>query len=53
MRDGTLPDAAAKTLIRLAFSFVVAVVAGTALGLALALNGFARRRRDPRLWRSR
>ena len=43
MRDGTLPDAAAKTLIRLAFSFVVAVVSGTALGLALALNGFARR----------
>ena len=43
LRDGTLPDAAAKTLIRLAFSFVVAVVSGTALGLALALNGFARR----------
>src|SRR5947208_6798888 len=43
IRDGTLPDAAAKTLIRLAFSFVVAVVSGTALGLALALNWFARR----------
>jgi NitT/TauT family transport system permease protein len=43
IRDGTLTDAAIKTLIRLAFSFVVAVVFGTALGLALALNGFARR----------
>ena len=43
MRDGTLPDAATKTLIRLAFSFFVAVGSGTALGLALALNWFARR----------
>ena len=43
VRDGTLQDAAAKTLIRLAFSFVVAVVIGTTLGLALALNEFARR----------
>ena len=43
MRDGTLPDAAAKTLIRLVFSFVVAVVIGTGLGLILALNEFARR----------
>jgi NitT/TauT family transport system permease protein len=43
MRDGTLPEAALKTLIRLVFSFVVAVTFGTALGLALALNEFARR----------
>jgi NitT/TauT family transport system permease protein len=43
MRDGTLPEAAAKTLIRLAFSFAVAVVLGTSLGLLLALNEFARR----------
>src|SRR5947199_221038 len=43
MRDGTLPDAATKTLFRLAFSFFVAVGSGTALGLALALNWFARR----------
>jgi NitT/TauT family transport system permease protein len=43
MRDGTLPDAAVKTLIRLAFSFAVAVVIGTALGILLALNEFARR----------
>src|SRR5262245_61614574 len=47
MRDGTLPDAAAKTLIRLAFSFVVAVVVGTALGLGLALNEFLRRALRP------
>jgi NitT/TauT family transport system permease protein len=43
MRDGTIPEAAFKTLIRLTFSFVVAVVVGVALGLALALNEFARR----------
>jgi NitT/TauT family transport system permease protein len=43
VRDGTIPDAAIKTLIRLAFSFVVAVVLGTTLGLLLALNEFARR----------
>jgi sulfonate transport system permease protein len=43
VRDGTIQEAAAKTLIRLAFSFVVAVAVGTALGLVLALNEFARR----------
>ena len=43
VRDGTLPEAAAKTLIRLAFSFAVAVVIGTSLGLLLAVNEFARR----------
>jgi len=43
VRDGTIPEAAVKTLIRLGFSFVVAVVFGTALGLLLALNEFARR----------
>jgi NitT/TauT family transport system permease protein len=43
MRDGTLPEAATKTLIRLAFSFAVAVVIGTGLGLLLAVDGFARR----------
>ena len=42
-RDGTIPEAAVKTLIRLAFSFVVAIVIGTALGVGLALNEFARR----------
>jgi len=43
MRDGTIPEAAIKTLIRLTFSFVVAVVLGVALGLGLAFNEFARR----------
>jgi NitT/TauT family transport system permease protein len=43
MRDGTIPEAAAKTLIRLAFSFAVAIALGTAIGFAMALNEFARR----------
>ena len=43
VRDGVIPEAAAKTLIRLAFSFVVAVGLGVGIGLALALNEFARR----------
>jgi NitT/TauT family transport system permease protein len=43
VRDGSIPEAALKTLIRLAFSFVVAVVVGVTLGLMLALNEFARR----------
>jgi NitT/TauT family transport system permease protein len=43
VRDGTLLGAAWRTLLRLAFSFVVAVTLGIALGIALALNEFARR----------
>ncbi len=43
MRSGELPRAALRTLVRLAFSFVVAVTIGVALGLVLALNEFARR----------
>jgi len=43
MRDGSIPQAAVRTLVRLAFSFIVAVVLGVALGLGLALNEFARR----------
>lgn len=43
MADGTIPDAALKTMIRLAFSFAVAIVIGTALGFGLALSDFARR----------
>jgi NitT/TauT family transport system permease protein len=43
IRDGSLLDAAVKTLIRLAFSFAVAVALGVALGFILALNEFARR----------
>jgi NitT/TauT family transport system permease protein len=41
--DGTIPEAALKTLIRLVFSFATAIVVGTALGAGLALNEFARR----------
>ena len=43
VRDGSIPAAAAKTLIRLAFSFAVAVTFGVLLGVLLALNEFARR----------
>jgi NitT/TauT family transport system permease protein len=43
MQDGSIPQAAVRTLARLAFSFIVAVVFGVALGLGLALNEFARR----------
>ncbi|MEO8477882.1 MAG: ABC transporter permease subunit [Actinomycetota bacterium] len=43
MRDGSIPDAAAKTMIRLAFSFASAIVIGTGIGIGLALNEFARR----------
>jgi NitT/TauT family transport system permease protein len=41
--DGTIPEATLKTLIRLAFSSVVALVVGTALGLLLAAFELARR----------
>jgi NitT/TauT family transport system permease protein len=41
--DGTIPEATLKTLIRLAFSFVAALVIGTALGLALAAFELVRR----------
>jgi NitT/TauT family transport system permease protein len=41
--DGTIPEAAAKTMLRLAFSFAVSIVIGTALGFGLALNEFGRR----------
>ena len=43
MKDGAIPEAAAKTLMRLAFSFAAAIVIGTELGVGLALNEFARR----------
>lgn len=36
--NGTIPEAALKTMIRLAFSFVAAVVVGTAIGGGLALS---------------
>jgi NitT/TauT family transport system permease protein len=41
--DGTIPRAASRTLIRLAFSFVVAIVVGTTLGVGLALHELTRR----------
>jgi NitT/TauT family transport system permease protein len=43
LRTGTIQEAAAKTLIRLAFSFAVAIALGTAIGFGMALNEFARR----------
>jgi NitT/TauT family transport system permease protein len=41
--DGTIPEATVKTLIRLAFSFVVAVAMGTGLGFVLAPSELLRR----------
>ena len=41
--DGTIPEATLKTLIRLAFSFIVSLAIGTALGLLLASFELARR----------
>jgi NitT/TauT family transport system permease protein len=41
--DGTIPEATLKSLIRLGFSFVVALATGTALGLVLASADVLRR----------
>jgi NitT/TauT family transport system permease protein len=41
--DGSIPEATAKSLIRLAFSFAAALLIGTALGLLLAAFELARR----------
>jgi NitT/TauT family transport system permease protein len=43
VRDGSLPRAAARTLVRLVFSFAVAVALGIALGFGLAVHEFTRR----------
>jgi NitT/TauT family transport system permease protein len=43
LHTGTIQEAAARTLIRLAFSFAVAIALGTAIGFGMALNEFARR----------
>jgi NitT/TauT family transport system permease protein len=43
VRDGTLLEATWRTLVRLAFSFTVAVALGTAIGVGLALHEFTRR----------
>ncbi len=45
--EGSIPRAALKSLIRLAFSFAAAIVIGTAIGVGLALNDFARRSLRP------
>src|SRR3954453_23982287 len=47
LRDAPTQEAAVKMLVRLAFSFVVAVLLGTGLGVLLALNEFARRAIPP------
>jgi NitT/TauT family transport system permease protein len=47
LRDGTLLEATWKTLVRLAFSFLVAIALGTAIGVVLALNEFARKSLRP------
>ncbi len=41
--DGTIPEATLKTLIRLVFSFVAAILVGTLIGMGLAASDFARR----------
>jgi NitT/TauT family transport system permease protein len=43
MSDGTIPEAAFKTLIRLVFSFAFAIAIGTLIGVVLALYDIARR----------
>jgi NitT/TauT family transport system permease protein len=43
LRNGTIPEATAKTLIRLLFAFVASIATGVALGVGMALNEFARR----------
>jgi sulfonate transport system permease protein len=43
VRDGTIPTAAGKTLVRLVFSFAVSIALGTLIGIGLALSQFARR----------
>ena len=43
LADGSIPEATAKSLIRLAFSFAAALLIGTALGLVLAAFELARR----------
>ncbi|HYY09194.1 MAG TPA: hypothetical protein VFA25_11390, partial [Actinomycetota bacterium] len=41
--DGSIPEATWKTLLRLAFSFLAALVIGTTIGLVLAASESARR----------
>ena len=43
VRDGTIPEAAGKTLLRLAFGFGVSIAIGTLIGFVLTASSFARR----------
>ena len=43
VRDGTIPTATAKTVLRLVVAFGVALVVGTLLGIGLSASSFARR----------
>jgi NitT/TauT family transport system permease protein len=43
VRDGTIPTAAGRTLLRLILSFGVALILGTVLGMALAASPFTRK----------
>ena len=43
VRDGTIPEATLKTLIRLAFAFALSIAIGSLVGAGMALNEFARR----------
>ena len=47
IRDGTIPEATIKTLIRLLFAFAASIAIGVALGVGMALNEFARRSLRP------
>lgn len=43
VRDGTIPTAAGKTIVRLIVAFGIALVIGTLLGIGLSASSFARR----------
>jgi NitT/TauT family transport system permease protein len=43
VRDGTIPTATGRTVLRLVVSFGIALVLGTVLGMALAASSLARR----------
>jgi NitT/TauT family transport system permease protein len=43
MRDGSIPEATVKTLLRLFFAFALSIAVGVVIGVGMALNEFARR----------
>ena len=49
MRDGTIPEATVKTLLRLLFAFACSIAIGVAIGVGMALNEFTRRSVRPLL----